>query len=265
MFLFFCLLQAVDWQWLHQRRTLSRASWALGPPNTLRYRNVNQPSLAHLYSYTGKAQSGVSTEGDWEESLSVCVVVQQGESNSLHTLLEIPLCQYVKLGDVFPLGSHKSPELLFPLTMVDGRREDDINVEGSPPHCVDTAKREHGCFRSLFEAERCPAPFMNGSQFYCFHCPGTEPGSGLNDRKDVGLDKKTEDLHILLSSYSCSHGQQAKAVHTEGDGEREEKMALMYERLRIEVRMHFMSIALSNILAFLKRRKMFFFEIVVAF
>lgn len=249
----FCLLQAVDWQWVHQRRTLSRASWALGPPNTLRYRNIKQPSLSHLFSYTAKAQRGASEEGEWDESLSVCVMVQQGESNSLHTLLEIPLSQYVKLGDVFNLGSQRSSELFLPMTMVDGRREDDISVESCLSRGVAGAEREHGCFRSLFEAERCPAPFMNGSQFYCFHCPGTEPASELHYRKEAGLDQSSEDLHVLLSSYLCSHGQQGSAVHTEGDGEREEQMALMYERLRIEVRMHLMSITLFNILACFKR------------
>lgn len=232
--------QAVDWQWVHQRRTLSRASWALGPPNTLRYRNIKQPSLSHLFSYTAKAQRGASEEGEWDESLSVCVMVQQGESNSLHTLLEIPLSQYVKLGDVFNLGSQRSSELFLPMTMVDGRREDDISVESCLSRGVAGAEREHGCFRSLFEAERCPAPFMNGSQFYCFHCPGTEPASEMHYRKEAGLDQSSEDLHVLLSSYLCSHGQQGSAVHTEGDGEREEQMALMYERLRIELPAFFM-------------------------
>lgn len=234
----FLLLQAVDWQWMHQTRTLSRASWALAPPNTLRYQTIKQPALSHPFSYGTQPQRGDSYEGDWDESLSVCVVVKQGESNSLHTLLEIPLSGYIKLGDLITLGSYKSPEFSFPLTMVDGRREDDISVESSLKHSGDAVKREHGCFRSFFEAERCPAPFMNGSQFYCFHCPSSEASSGLNYGKNIGLDKRTEDLQLLHSSFSCSHGQKAKGIHTEGDGEREEKMAMMYERLRTEVRIH---------------------------
>lgn len=224
---------------MHQTRTVSRASWALAPLNTLRYQTIKQPALSHPFSYGSQPQRGGSYEGDWDESLSVCVVVKQGESNSLHTLLEIPLSGYIKLGDLITLGSYKSPEFSFPLTMVDGRREDDISVESSLKHSGDAVKREHGCFRSLFEAERCPAPFMNGSQFYCFHCPSSEASSGLNNGKNIGLDKRTEDLHLLHSSFSCSHVQKAKGIHTEGDGEREEKMAMMYERLRIEVRMHF--------------------------
>lgn len=235
MHLFGCVVEAVELQWLHQRRTLSRASWALGPPNSLRYRNIKQ---SHVFSSAAKARRGGPEEAEWDQSLSVCVMVQQGESNSLHTLLEIPLSHYVKLGDLFNVGSHRSSEFFFPLTMVDGRREDDISVNGCRSLSGDGAERQHGCFRSLFEAERCPAPFMNGSHFYCFHCPGTEPASGLHDRREAGLDKSSEDLHTLLSSHLGSHGQQASTVPTQGDGEREEKMALMYERLRIEVRRH---------------------------
>lgn len=241
-----CVVQAVVW--LHQRRTLSRASWALGPPNTLRYRNVKQPSLSHVFSSTAKAQRGGSEEPEWDQSLSVCVMVQHGESNSLHTLLEIPLSHYIKLGDVFNVGSDRSSEFSFPLTTVDGRREDDISVDGCQLLSGDGTERQHGCFRSLFEAERCPAPFMNGSHFYCFHCPGTEPGSGLHDRREAGLDKSGKDLHVLLSTYLWSHGQEASTVHTQGDGEREEKMALMFERLRIEVRMHLKSVTFCRFL-----------------
>lgn len=204
---------------------------------------MKQPSLSHVFSCNAKAQRGGSEESEWDQSLSVCVTVQQGESHSLHTLLEVPLDHHVKLGDLFSLGSHRSSELSFPLTTVDGRREDDISVDARRAPGGGGAERQHGCFRSLFEAERCPAPFMNGSHFYCFHCPGTEPAGGLQNRRAAGLDdKRREDLHILLSSYLCSHGQHASTVHTGGDGEREEQMALMYERLRMEVRTHLQSI-----------------------
>lgn len=171
----------------------------------------------------------------------MCVLVRQGESDSLHTLLEIPLSGYNKLGELLALGAQKSSEFSFPLTMVDGSREDDISVDSFKRNSVDAVKREHGCFRSLFEAERCPAPFMYGSQFYCFHCPGTEPGSGLNSRKDIGLDNKPLLVPLLHPTSLCSHAEITKGNHSEGDGEREEKLAMMYERLRIEVRMHTVS------------------------
>lgn len=178
--------------------------------------------------------------GDWVESLSVCVLVRHGESDGLHTLLEIPLSGHNKLGELLTLETLKSSEFSFPLTTVDGCREDDISVDSFNQNNVDAVKREHGCFRSLFEAERCPAPFMYGSQFYCFHCPGTEPvpGSGLKSRLDIGLYNKPVELPLLPLTYLCSNVEKMEGEHTEGNSEREEKLAMMYERLRIEVRMH---------------------------
>lgn len=233
------LLQAVDWQWIRQTRPLSSASWSLAPPNSLRYQNIKQPVLSHPFHHASHTQRGGYYEEDWEESLSVCVLVRQGESDGLRTLLEIPLSCHNKLGDLLALGAHKSSEFFFPLTTVDGSREDDISV--------DAVKREHGCFRSLFEAERCPAPFMYGSQFYCFHSPGTElvPSSGLKSRQDIGLDIKTVELPLLPPTFLCSHAERAEGEHTERDSEGEQKLALMYERLRIEVRCMCLCVFLS--------------------
>lgn len=170
----------------------------------------------------------------------MCMLVQQGESGGLHTLLEIPLFGQNKLAELLAPGTHKSSEFFFPLTTVDGSREDDISVDSFKRNSGDTVKREHGCFRSLFEAERCPAPFMYGSQFYCFHCPGTEPVSSgvLKPRQDVGLENKPMELPLLRPITLCSHAQRAEGGHTERESEREEKLAMMYERLRIEVRLH---------------------------
>lgn len=213
------------------------------PPNGLRYQNIKQPLLSHPFHHASQPQRGGYYEEDWEESLSVCVLVRQGESHGLHTLLEIPLSSHNKLGELLTLGSHKSLEFSFPLTMVDGSREDDISVDSFKRNSVAAVKREHGCFRSLFETERCPAPFMYGSQFYCFHCPDTEPvpGSGLKSRQHIGLDKRPVELPLLPPTSLCSQAERAERGHTEGDSEREEKLAMMYERLRIEVRMHTLS------------------------
>ncbi|KAG7225354.1 hypothetical protein INR49_027337 [Caranx melampygus] len=169
------LSQAFDWLWIRQTRPLSSASWALAPPNSLRYQNVKQPVLSHPFHNASQPQRGAYFEEDWEEALGVCVLVRQGEADGLHTLLEIPLFGHNKLGELLALGPHKSSDFSFALTTVDGRREDDISMDSFRRNSADAVKREHGCFRSLFEAERCPAPFMYGSQFYCFHCPGTEP------------------------------------------------------------------------------------------
>lgn len=168
----------------------------------------------------------------------MCVVVRQGESDGLHTLLEIPLSGDNKLGEFLALGAHKSSDFSFPFTTVDGSRVDDISIDSFKRNGVHAVKREHGCFRSLFEAESCPAPFMFGSQFYCFHCPGTEPvsGSKLKSRRDIGLDNKPVELPVQPHTSLCSHAKKVEGERTEGDSEREEKIALMYERLRIEVR-----------------------------
>uniref|UniRef100_UPI0037E983C0 uncharacterized protein C6orf136 homolog n=1 Tax=Semicossyphus pulcher TaxID=241346 RepID=UPI0037E983C0 len=240
--------QAVDWQWIPQTRPLSSASWALSPPNSLRYQNHKQPLLSHPFHHASQPQRGGYWEDDWEESLSVCVLVRQGESDSLDTLLELPLSAHSKLGEL--LTPHSSYDFSFPLTTVDGSREDDISVDSLRRNRADAVKREHGCFRSLFEAERCPAPFMYGSQFYCFHCPGTEPntepntelvpGTGLKPRQDIGLYKPVE-LPLLPPTSLCSHAERTEGeVHTAGDSEGEEKLALMYERLRIELPSFFM-------------------------
>ncbi|XP_018550990.1 uncharacterized protein C6orf136 homolog [Lates calcarifer] len=230
------LSQAVDWLWIRQARPLSSASWALAPPNSLRYQNIKQPVLSHPFHNASQPQRGGYYEEDWEESVSVCVLVRQGDSDGLHTLLEIPLFGHNKLGEFLTLGAHKSSEFSFPLTMVDGSREDDISMDSFKRNGVDIVKREHGCFRSLFEAERCPAPFMYGSQFYCFHCPGTEPvpGSGVKSRQNIGLDKPVE-VTLLQPTTLCSHTQRAEGGNIEGDSEGEEKLAMMYERLRIEL------------------------------
>lgn len=218
-----------------QTRPLSSAAWALAPPNSLRYQNFRQPVLSNPIHHASQPQMLRYGEEDWEDSLSVCVLVRQGESHGLHTLLEIPLFGHNKMGR--PLTSS---EFLFPLTTVDGSREDDINVETFKRSDTDAVKREHGCFRSLFETEGCPAPFMSGSKFYCFHCPGTHlvPNSVLKYSQDSGLDKKA----VELSSVSlCSHTGRAEGEHIESDREGEEKLALMYERLRIELPRFFMT------------------------
>ncbi|XP_028256590.1 uncharacterized protein C6orf136 homolog [Parambassis ranga] len=232
--------QVVDLRRLCQTRPLSSASWALAPPNSLRYQNIKQPMLSHPLHHASQPQRQYNyeeeeEEEDWEaeESLSVCVLVQQDESNGVHTLMEIPLFSHNTPKELLPLGTQKSTEFSFPLTTVDGSREDDISVEGIRRNAV---KREHDCFRSLFETEGCPAPFMYGSTFYCFHCPGTHLGpdgvlkSSLNSR----LDKKLMELPLQPSLSWCSYVDRAEG-DAEGDSEEEKNLVLMYERLRIEL------------------------------
>lgn len=230
--------QVVDCQWICQTRPLSSAAWALAPPNSLRYQNFKQPVLSNPLHHASQPQRLRYWEEDWEEALSVCVLVRQGESDDLHTLLEIPVFGPNKIGK--PLTSS---EFSFPLTTVDGRREDDINIETFQSNSTDAVRREHGCFRSLFETEGCPAPFISGSRFYCFHYPGTHlvPGSVLKSSQGSGLDKKLMELPLVPSVSLCSHTSRAEGEHTERDSEGEEKLAVMYERLRIELPSFFMT------------------------
>ncbi|KAM8840952.1 uncharacterized protein C6orf136 homolog isoform 2-T3 [Spinachia spinachia] len=213
------LSQTANWQWTRQTCPFSSASWALVPPNSLRYQSIQQSVLSHPFHHASQPQTGGHYEEDCE-SLSVCVLVRQSESHGLHTLLEIPL-----LGQHNP-GPPPASEFSFLLTMVDGSRQDDITI--------DRFNREHGCFRSLFEAERCPAPFMYGSQFYCFHCPASQPvpGSGMQSLQNIELYNKPVELPRLPSTFLCSH---AEGGHSLGDSEQEQKVAIMYERLRMEL------------------------------
>ncbi|KAM3833857.1 uncharacterized protein C6orf136 homolog [Diretmus argenteus] len=235
--------QATDGQCSSQARPLSSASWALVPPNSLRYQSVKQPVLCHPFHHASQPQKASSClEDDWEDSVSVCVLVRPGDSGGGHrTLVEVPLFGHAKVGELLLApGVNKPMEFLFPLTTVDGSREDDISVgtKAAGSDAKTDATREHGCFRSLFETEGCPAPFAYGSHFYCFYCPGTEPGpagGGVNPGYVTGLDHKLLELSLLLPTSLCSHADTAQGRHDDEDSEREEKMALIYERLRIEL------------------------------
>ncbi|KAG7499888.1 hypothetical protein JOB18_002095 [Solea senegalensis] len=223
--------QAVDLWWIRNTRPLSSAPWALAPPNSLRYQSVKQPALSHPFHNASPSQRGGFYDDVWDESLGVCVLVRRGESDGLHFLQDIPLFGHFNLRELLSLEAPKS----FSLTTVDGSQEDDISMRNG----VFAIDREHGCFRSLFEAERCPAPFMNGSQFYCFHCPGVEPvyDSWLKSKRQDNKSAERPRLHPITL---CLHAESAQGGHAEGDNEEQEKMAVMYERLRIELPKLFM-------------------------
>ncbi|XP_076013260.1 uncharacterized protein C6orf136 homolog isoform X2 [Genypterus blacodes] len=230
--------QTIAWQWISQTRPLSSASWSLAPPNSLRYQNVKQPVLSHPFHHASQPQRSTYYEEEWEDAFSVCVLVLQGEPDSQCTMVEIPLVNQIKIGELLAPVGFRSMQLPFPMTTVDGSREDDISV-GIKADCInhaDVVKKEHGRFQSLFEDERCPAPFHYGLHFYCFHCPVIElaPGCRLNSRHVIGLLNKPMELPLLLPSSLCSHAEIAGG-HPERDKEGEEKLALMYERLRIEL------------------------------
>lgn len=206
--------QVVDGQVTPRTQPLSSASWALAPPNSLRYQNIKRPALSHPFRHASQSLKAGCHDNEWEESaLSVCVVVRQGDAEGLLTLW--------------------SSALPFPLTIVDGSRMDDINV-GAKSVGPETIPKEHGCFRSLFETEKCPAPFMYGSHFYCFHCTAVEPL--LKSEQLFGLENgPVLKLPLLLPTTLCSPAEKVEGELAEGNSEEEQKLALMYERLRIEL------------------------------
>ncbi|XP_056154227.1 uncharacterized protein C6orf136 homolog [Lampris incognitus] len=240
------LIQAVDWQWIGQTHPLSSASWALVPPNSLRYQNVKQPVLSHPFHHASQPHKTDGPQVEWEDSVSVCVLGPR-ECDGQHTLVEIPLFQQTKIGELLTLGTNKPVDFLFPLTTVDGCREDDISVRMKMDSLerigAEFAKREHGSFRSLFETEVCPAPFMHGSVFYCFHSLGTEPLPrcyGIKAKHGVGLGDEPLDPSLLLPNSLCSHAKSADGDHSVRETEDEEELALIYERLRMELPSFFM-------------------------
>lgn len=236
------LTQGVNWQWIEQTRPLGSASWAPVPPSGLRYQNVKLPLLSHPFHHASQPQRASRLEEDWEDSLSVCVLVRRREADGQHTLVEIPLFGQSKLGELLAPGAGRQMDFPFPLTTVDGRREDDISVGpwGTDEAGAEAAALGRGrvSFRHLFEAESCPAPFVHGSQFYCFHCPGTEPLAvhGVKCRLGaVGLENEPSKLPLSLATFLCSQVERAECSHDTKDSEGEERLAMVYERLRIEL------------------------------
>ncbi|KAM6899500.1 uncharacterized protein C6orf136 homolog [Xenentodon cancila] len=219
------LTQVVDWKWIGRTRPLSSAAWALAPPNGLRYQSMKQPLLSHPLHHAVHPQRPGCCEEEWEESRSVCVLVRS-DAIGLHALLELPDLRHFKPGQLHAL---RPLEFSFLLTTVDGSREDDISVQSLRRSGSDVKDRPQDCFRSLFETEACPAPFMYGSHFYCFHCPGTQrllpPLSLFGD----GVEK------LLPAVSLCSQIEGAREQHHAGGGKEEEKLSMMYERLRIEL------------------------------
>ncbi|KAJ8273826.1 hypothetical protein GJAV_G00105930 [Gymnothorax javanicus] len=189
--------------------------------------------------HTGHRVRINGADEDWEETVSLCVLSGSGENDGQSTLVEVPLLWQSQLGELLASGFDRPGEFLFPLTTVDGRREDDISVsgEGGEEWRDDGQSRESVSFRSLFEAERCPAPFVWGSQFYCFHCPEKEPlsgrGSKSSPRTELGFQAAGRSW--LLPVSLCSPAESEGLAGEEKEREREEKLALMYERLRMEL------------------------------
>ncbi|KAI4897802.1 hypothetical protein NFI96_021948, partial [Prochilodus magdalenae] len=239
----FPLLQAFDSQLNGTCRVLSSASWALAPPNSLCYQPVKKPSLSHPFHHACQSHRdrAHNLQEEFEETLSLCVLLKPSETDEQHTLVEVPLFGQVKLGDFLPLGPSRPTDLVFSLTTVDGRREDDISVVGMFGTETKLAweQRESRSFRSLFETEGCPAPFVMGSHFYCFHCPGIEHVPVAGDRLRIGHKVHACSPPSFTSLYSYAETEGMERGPSQKDMENEEKLALMYEKLRIELPVFF--------------------------
>lgn len=159
------------------------------------------------------------------------VLLKHREAVDQHTLVEVPLFGQIKLSELLALGANRPTDFSFPLTTVDGRREDDISVTGESRTEL-KPDREQSSFRSLFEAEGCPAPFVLGSRFYCFHCPGTEPVPEAGDKLRIEHATFPHSFRSLCSYAETEHMDRGSS---QKDNENEEKLALMHEKLRIEV------------------------------
>lgn len=228
------LTQALDLQRSDLSRPISIFSRALAPPSHPRHQTVGQspagssPLLpAH---HTGHQVRTGGLEEDWEETVSLCVLSEPREHGGQSALVEVHLLGQTRLGELLASGLGRPGEFLFPLTTVDGRREDDISVSGGGEggggerrRDGQIREREMGSFRSLFEAERCPAPFVWGSQFYCFHCPETEPspGAGLKSSLRTGPGLQAGGPLRWPPTSHCSHAESEGGDWEEREGARE--------------------------------------------
>ncbi|KAL4629640.1 hypothetical protein GN956_G16572 [Arapaima gigas] len=232
------LTQALDLQRNGPSRPISNTSSAPSPFVCVHHGKLSQSnldsSLSHHNWHVGHPVRTLSLEEEWDGTASMCVLLGPGDCEGQRTIVEVSFYGQNRVGDVPALGSTRVDEFLFPLTTVDGSREDDINVQGKRG-----TERERGSFRSLFLTESVPAPFVWGSQFYCFHGPFREPlpGPGEKPRLRIGLDLQAPMLYASLPTAHCNYPDKDGIEQRENDRkkEREEKLALMYERLRVEL------------------------------
>ncbi|KAJ3609837.1 hypothetical protein NHX12_024345 [Muraenolepis orangiensis] len=241
-----CLSQAVVWQWVGQARPLNTASWALAPSHRLRCQTAKQPVLSHPFPPAGHpfppaAQVASGLEDEWEDLLSVCVLVRAGEPSGQPVLVEVPLFGQAKLGELLTVAAPRTTKQPFTLTTVDGTQEDDISVAMRSGGLAGSEDKVHSTFRHLFRVEKCPAPFVHGSVFYCFHCPepavvaASTTASRVRRRHAVGLESRPLEFPLSLSTFLCSRAERVEGTTAVEGSEEEEKLALMYERLSIEL------------------------------
>ncbi|XP_042632735.1 uncharacterized protein LOC109057605 [Cyprinus carpio] len=229
------LCQTTELHLIDSCRTLSSASWNLAPPNSLRYLSIKQPSLSLPFHHACQLNRAASLEEEeWEEAISLPVLLKPGETDEQHTVVEVPFLGPAKLRELLALGPNRPFDLLFPITTVDGSRVDDIIITGKDG-TEENQLIERGSFRSLFETEGCPAPFMLGSHFYCFHCHGMESVSEIGVKPRKGQDEQSIYQPFNVMHYSHAETERVDKSSSQRDMENEEKLALMHEKLRVEL------------------------------
>ncbi|XP_048848545.1 uncharacterized protein C6orf136 homolog [Brienomyrus brachyistius] len=238
------LKQALDLQFNGPSRPISNICLALAPSSCSRRgqagRLAFEPPLVRR-SPAGRPTRMLILEEDWEKAVSLCVLLGPGDFQGQRTVVAIPVLAPSQLGELLALGSGKRGGIFLPLTTVDGTREDDINVRGE---VSDKEEAGRESFRSSFRTESCPAPFVRGSPFYCFHGSFTEPLFSYEDKSSLGIGLQVQASGLSLSPPAAHYndlengGREGKSDQRER--EQEEKLALMYEALRIELPSFFM-------------------------
>ncbi|XP_066579790.1 uncharacterized protein C6orf136 homolog [Amia ocellicauda] len=221
------LTQRPDWWYSSHARPISSLPWAMSTPTCLRYQTANQLKLEPYPRGGEPIRPQTCREAlarlDPNETVSLCLLLGGRECEGQRTLVEVPLCGLAGLGELLASGAVRPEELSLrqlvgTVTTVDGAREDDITVTAVP-----VEGKVGDSFRSLFWQESCPAPFMGGSRFYCFHSPEVQPFLlGFRDSSGRG-----NELRLQASAPTSPGGRR--------DREMEEKLALMYDRLRGEL------------------------------
>ncbi|XP_035246112.1 uncharacterized protein LOC118212396 isoform X1 [Anguilla anguilla] len=220
-------------------RTISNISSALAPLSCTCTQTVCQSTVDPLITHRiPKIRQPIKVPFR-EETVSLCVLLGPGDGGGQRTLLEVPLSQFTGFSELLPSRPAKSSEFPFPLTTVDGRREDDINVRGGERGGKrEPTVQEKESFRSFFEKESCPAPFVWGSCFYCFHCPATHSLLWYMDKsmRITRLEPQTSAFSTPtpVSYYAHTVTERGEGMD-EREREREEKLALMHEKMRHEL------------------------------
>ncbi|KAJ8377919.1 hypothetical protein AAFF_G00249820 [Aldrovandia affinis] len=199
-------IQNLDWLLSRPCRTISSISWALAPPSCLRYQTVSQSAInsppTHRIPHVGQPIRLPRWEVEKEETISLCVLLGPRDGGGQRTLMEVPLFELTGLSELLASGSANSSKFLFPITTVDGRREDDISTERGEG--MDEREREREEKLSLMhEKMRNELPrFFLKSHDYSMYSPDVEFINALINTKTRG--RVLYQLSLSLWKLLCA-------------------------------------------------------------